>query len=388
MEESERRGTLTESRGSPSKGRRQIHKRQSTVSFSADIELPQENQSENLNAHSLTGFISYIRNYFSPRNKVSDLESSNLQASRLHQNNSSSNTNRSLSRGGSFASFLGSVLSLGSLNSKGSNLSLNSRSTELSVDPDLDPSLRPYPKDFRNTTWNELRHNEIKSSELKAPRIRDGPRSSDQEYISPPHTVFQPDRRLNYFSRKAQSIKHKAKAEDWENCFEVNLAYQELGDSYQKRKLKEVIKKLYRCNRIFLGHNLITDQLRGLHLPSLTELYLQGNCISSFSDLPIMPHIRKLNLEENDIADTKGSKKFESSLEELVLEGNPISFEYMYRKRIRDTLPKLKVLDGTVCKEESDMETCVPNSVRQSSWTADANTDLDIEEGGLKCAIL
>ena len=93
------------------------------------------------------------------------------------------------------------------------------------------------------------------------------------------------------------------------------------------------MKRLYRCNKAFLGFNQITNHLRGIHLPSITEIYLQGNWINSFQDLPIMPLVRIINLEENDIQNLHGLKKFAKTLEELVLEGTPLSFENNYRQR-------------------------------------------------------
>ena len=145
------------------------------------------------------------------------------------------------------------------MGSKGSNLTLANGSDDIPDDPDYATETRPVPKDFRNNTWNELQHNETKrlvderlcrvircvlilciySSELSAPRVRNGPRSSDPEYIYPPHSVFKPDKKLNYFGRRAQAQNFKKQWEDWENCTEVNLAFQELGDAYQKKNLKK-----------------------------------------------------------------------------------------------------------------------------------------------------
>ena len=69
-----------------------------------------------------------------------------------------------------------------------------------------------------------------------------------------------------------------------------------------------------------------------MKLPACREFYGGNNHFSSFSDLPEMTELVKLDLSRNNITETDGLKNFKK-LAEITLLECPISFDQLYRER-------------------------------------------------------
>ena len=72
-----------------------------------------------------------------------------------------------------------------------------------------------------------------------------------------------------------------------------------------------------------------------IKLPACSEFYAGNNHFCSFSDLPEMTELIKLDLSRNNITQTDGLENFKK-LSELTLTECPISFDKLYRERYFD----------------------------------------------------
>ncbi|XP_061490482.1 leucine-rich repeat-containing protein 23-like [Rhineura floridana] len=126
----------------------------------------------------------------------------------------------------------------------------------------------------------------------------------------------------------------------------LNLSYQDLGDLYQIENCKRILRRLIRVERLWLVDNSLTD-LSAIGLPRCKELKLSKNHFTSFSQLPKIPEIQHLSLDENNIETLQGlSTLRHTPLESLVLKRNPCEFHENYRQLVFSNLPNLKMLDG------------------------------------------
>ncbi|XP_039178750.1 leucine-rich repeat-containing protein 9-like [Crotalus tigris] len=144
--------------------------------------------------------------------------------------------------------------------------------------------------------------------------------------------------------------------EDWENCVSLNLSYQDLGDPYQIDNCKRILRRLIRVERLWLVDNSLTD-LSAINLPRCKELKLSKNHFTSFRQLPKIPEIQHLFLDENNItALNELSALRYAPLESLILKRNPCEFQENYRQLVFFNLPNLKMLDGILKMPED----CLP----------------------------
>ena len=72
------------------------------------------------------------------------------------------------------------------------------------------------------------------------------------------------------------------------------------------------------------------------------------NNFQTFNDIPGLPELRRLGIEENFITNLEGlnPKKY-PKLVRLTLKLNPVAREEHYRKHVKQALPSLRMLDGT-----------------------------------------
>ncbi|XP_039612970.1 uncharacterized protein LOC120531535 [Polypterus senegalus] len=217
-------------------------------------------------------------------------------------------------------------------------LAASSREAEESPDSGI---ASPLPSQrYRFLVWHHLETNAINGSQLSSPRIREGP----------PESECFLRREENYIRGKTRTeAKEKWEewlTENWENCVDLNLSYQDLGDPYQVENFYKILKRLIRVERLQLVDNSLKD-LSPVRLPRCKRLNLNKNFLTSIKQLPKIPQIQHLSLAENNIntlCDLSELRK--TPLESLTLKRNPCEFQEDYRSRVFSSLPKLKLLDG------------------------------------------
>ncbi|XP_029374219.1 uncharacterized protein LOC115053552 [Echeneis naucrates] len=210
--------------------------------------------------------------------------------------------------------------------------------------PDSGLVSTPLPSNrFRFVSWHRLEHCEITGDQLTCPRVREGP--SEEE-------LFQReggDRLLEWGrrSREETGLRWEERMqENWENCLELNLSYQDLGDPFQKANFLRILRRLIRVEKLQLVNNSLTN-LNSVCLPRCRILNLHCNHLVCLRQLPKLPAVEHLCLSENAISSLGGLGALENSpLRSLNLTRNPVTFTLDYRARVFSCLPKLEFLDG------------------------------------------
>ncbi|XP_036705672.1 uncharacterized protein LOC132365285 [Balaenoptera ricei] len=179
---------------------------------------------------------------------------------------------------------------------------------------------------FKYLTWHKVEQNDIQGSQLRCPRVREGPSAEElffrQECTLPP--------------RKRVLEKNKWETwlqENWEDCTNLNLSFQDLGDPYQVANFNRILRRLIRVETLWLVDNSLVD-LSAARLPSCRVLNMNKNHLTSFKQLPKIPQIQHLSLAENHIETLAGLSSLRCTpLESLTLKRNPCEFHQNYRKR-------------------------------------------------------
>ncbi|KAJ4935726.1 hypothetical protein JOQ06_017254 [Pogonophryne albipinna] len=178
--------------------------------------------------------------------------------------------------------------------------------TPLSVDQSPDSGLvaTPLPSSrFRFVSWHRLEQCDVTGDQLTCPRVREGP--SDEELLQ----------------------------ENWENCLELNLSYQDLGDPFQKENFLRILRRLIRVEKLQLVDNSLTN-LSSVRLPRCRMLNLQRNHLLCLRQLPKLPAVEHLSLSENAIGSLGGLGALGiGPLRSLNLSRNPVTFTQDYRAR-------------------------------------------------------
>nr|XP_044625276.1 uncharacterized protein LOC106834683 isoform X1 [Equus asinus] len=193
---------------------------------------------------------------------------------------------------------------------------------------------------FKYITWLEVEQHDIQGSQLRCPRVREGP---------PAEELLLQQEKCPLPPRKRVLDKNKWETwlqENWEDCTNLNLSFQDLGDPYQLANFNRILRRLIRVETLWLVDNSLVD-LSAIRLPSCRVLNMNKNYLTSFKQLPKMPQIQHLSLAENYIETLTGLSRLRGApLESLVLKRNPCEFHQHYRKRVFSCLPNLKMLDG------------------------------------------
>ncbi|XP_032197697.1 acidic leucine-rich nuclear phosphoprotein 32-related protein-like isoform X2 [Mustela erminea] len=192
----------------------------------------------------------------------------------------------------------------------------------------------PLPSDScKYLTWHKVEQHDIQGSQLRCPRVREGP--STEELLFRQEECTRPaGKRVLEKNRWETWLQ-----ENWEDCTD-------LGDPYQVANFNRILRRLIRVETLWLVDNSLVD-LSAIRLPRCRVLNMNKNHLTSFKQLPKIPQIQHLFLAENHIESLTGlSSLWCTPLESLMLKRNPCEFHQNYRKRVFSCLPNLKMLDG------------------------------------------
>ncbi|MCI4379372.1 hypothetical protein PGIGA_G00227300 [Pangasianodon gigas] len=236
--------------------------------------------------------------------------------------------------------------------------------TPLSVEHTTDSGIvaTPLPSSrFRFTSWHQIEETDVRGDQLACPRVREGPVEDDHALRS--RQIFNKNSRRKRRENDEQTWEERLQ-ENWENCTELNLSYQDLGDAYQLENFRRILRRLIRVEHLQLVDNALCD-LSSIRLPRCKSLNLHRNHLKSLAQLPKIPAIEQLCVSENNISSLAELKLLEHTpLHTLTLRHNPCEFLEDYRSRVFSYLPKLKVLDGIPKLPEDSVPPCFPESSR------------------------
>uniref|UniRef100_A0A671DQD8 Uncharacterized protein n=1 Tax=Rhinolophus ferrumequinum TaxID=59479 RepID=A0A671DQD8_RHIFE len=180
---------------------------------------------------------------------------------------------------------------------------------------------------FKYLTWHKVEQHDIQGSQLRCPRVREGPSAEELLFTQEECALF---------PRKRVLEKTKCETwlqENWEDCKNLNLSFQDLGDPYQVANFNRILRRLIRVETLWLVDNSLVD-LSAIRLPSCRVLNMNKNHLTSFKQLPKIPQIQHLSLAENRIETLTGLSSLRCTpLESLMLKRNPCEFRPNYRNR-------------------------------------------------------
>ncbi|XP_040104269.1 uncharacterized protein LOC120869210 [Oryx dammah] len=180
---------------------------------------------------------------------------------------------------------------------------------------------------FKYLTWHKVEQNDIQGSQLHCPRVREGP--SAEELLFREEECTLPSQKRVLEKNKWETWLQ----ENWEDCMNLNLSFQDLGDPYQVENFNRILRRLIRVETLWLVDNSLVD-LSALRLPSCRVLNMNKNHLTSFKQLPKLPQIQHLSLADNHIETLTGLCSLRCTpLESLMLKRNPCEFHQNYRKR-------------------------------------------------------
>ncbi|XP_030297968.1 uncharacterized protein LOC115596727 isoform X1 [Sparus aurata] len=231
--------------------------------------------------------------------------------------------------------------------------------TPLSVDHSPDSGLvsTPLPSSrFRFVSWHRLEQCEVTGDQLTCPRVREGPSEGELFQREGDVICLERGRRGRRREEEGQRWEERLQ-ENWENCLELNLSYQDLGDPFQQENFLRILRRLIRVEKLQLVDNSLTN-LSSVRLPRCRMLNLQRNHLVCLRQLPKLPAVEHLCLSENAISSLGGLGALGNSpLRSLNLTRNPVTFTQDYRARVFLCLPKLEILDGIPKLPEDSLPT-------------------------------
>uniref|UniRef100_A0A3B1IL59 Uncharacterized LOC103036982 n=1 Tax=Astyanax mexicanus TaxID=7994 RepID=A0A3B1IL59_ASTMX len=211
---------------------------------------------------------------------------------------------------------------------------LSDTHTPLSVEhtPDSGIVSTPLPSSrFRFTSWHHLEEHDVRGDQLSCPRVREGP-SEDERSLRDDDIFLRNGRRRRRREDEGQRWEERLQ-ENWENCVELNLSYQDLGDPYQLENFTRILRRLIRVERLQLVDNALHD-LSSVRLPRCKSLNLHRNHLTTFGQLPKVPQIQHLCLSENSISSLGELSLLQATpIHSLTLKLNPCEFLQDYRSR-------------------------------------------------------
>uniref|UniRef100_A0A3P8TTQ4 U2A'/phosphoprotein 32 family A C-terminal domain-containing protein n=1 Tax=Amphiprion percula TaxID=161767 RepID=A0A3P8TTQ4_AMPPE len=203
--------------------------------------------------------------------------------------------------------------------------------TPLSVDHSPDSGLLPSSR-FRFVSWHRLEQCDVTGDQLTCPRVREGPSEEELCLREGGDISLERWRRRRRREEEGQRWEERLQ-ENWENCVELNLSYQDLGDPFQKENFLRILRRLIRVEKLQLTDNSLTN-LSSVRLPRCRVLNLHRNHLVSLHQLPKLPAVEHLCLSENAIGSLGGLGALGNSpLRSLNLTRNPVTFTQDYRAR-------------------------------------------------------
>ncbi|RUS88861.1 hypothetical protein EGW08_003406 [Elysia chlorotica] len=197
--------------------------------------------------------------------------------------------------------------------------------------------------------WHELRTTEVKGDQLKAPRIRAGPSDKHRQFYE---LVDDDDSKIHHDLHGRQRTQLRDDLENWEHATLASFTRQELHHGYQKSNLSRVLGRLRKVVYLNLKDNELLN-LSSFSFPKCEYLNLDSNDMTSLKQLPSIPRIKHLTIQDNGVSTLDGLSSLRSTpLEELYLSGNPVAFKIGYRYMVFSMLPNLRILDGVLRQEE------------------------------------
>ncbi|XP_032117167.1 uncharacterized protein LOC116538747 isoform X1 [Sapajus apella] len=176
-------------------------------------------------------------------------------------------------------------------------------------------------------TWHKVEQHDIQGSQLRCPRVREGP--SEEGHLFRQLECALPPRKRVLEKNKWETWLQG----DWEDCKNLNISFQDLGDPCQVENFNRILRRLIRVETLWLVDNSLVD-LSAIRLPSCRILNMSKNHLTSFKQLPKIPQIEHLSLAENHIETLTGLSSLRCTpLESLILKRNPCEFHQNYRKR-------------------------------------------------------
>uniref|UniRef100_A0A3P8XSN2 U2A'/phosphoprotein 32 family A C-terminal domain-containing protein n=1 Tax=Esox lucius TaxID=8010 RepID=A0A3P8XSN2_ESOLU len=206
--------------------------------------------------------------------------------------------------------------------------------TPLSVDQSPDSGILPSSR-FRFVSWQRLEESNVRGDQLSCPRVREGPSEDELFLRGEDDTHWERGRGRGRGRRRDEEGQkwEERLQENWENCVELNLSFQDLGDPFQQENFHRILKRLIRVERLQLINNSLTD-LSSVRLPRCRSLNLHSNHLTCVRQLPKLPAVEHLCLSENSIATLVGLGALQTSpLQSLTLTRNPVTYITDYRTR-------------------------------------------------------
>uniref|UniRef100_A0A671YCV2 Uncharacterized LOC115596727 n=1 Tax=Sparus aurata TaxID=8175 RepID=A0A671YCV2_SPAAU len=163
--------------------------------------------------------------------------------------------------------------------------------TPLSVDHSPDSGLvsTPLPSSrFRFVSWHRLEQCEVTGDQLTCPRVREGPSEGELFQREGDVICLERGRRGRRREEEGQRWEERLQ-ENWENCLELNLSYQDLGDPFQQENFLRILRRLIRVEKLQLVDNSLTN-LSSVRLPRYEPHYPEYTTTPSpvqQSELPV-----------------------------------------------------------------------------------------------------
>ncbi|XP_039097879.1 uncharacterized protein LOC120238278 isoform X5 [Hyaena hyaena] len=117
---------------------------------------------------------------------------------------------------------------------------------------------------FKFLTWHNVEQHDIRGSQLRCPRVREGP--STEELLFRQEECAMPARKRGLEKSKWETWLQ----ENWEQCMNLNLSFQDLGDPYQVANFNRILRRLIRVENLWLVDNSLVD-LSAIRLPRASK---------------------------------------------------------------------------------------------------------------------
>nr|XP_057935519.1 uncharacterized protein LOC131134358 [Doryrhamphus excisus] len=210
---------------------------------------------------------------------------------------------------------------------------------------------------FRFVSWHRLPQCDLTGDQLSCPRVREGPCPEEISHKDRDAAGVERWRMRRMRTEEEGQSWEERKQENWENCLELNLSYQDLGDPFQQENFLRILRRLIRVEQLQLVDNSLSN-LSSVRLPRCRILNLHCNHLVCLRQLPKLPVVEQLCLSENAISSLGGLDTLRNSpLRSLNLTRNPVTFTQDYRARVFSCLPNLEILDGVPKLPEDNIHT-------------------------------